>query len=264
MFFHGKWTANEAFEALMKEAYNPSSTDRKFNNAMKQVVKVGADVAIAAGTALAIPLAVVTLPALAALGVGAAIAGTVDLAAVVTEDHVKGFKDSKDLPKLKMNKQPLLDRSQINSILFYKQLLQLAGDRPGTRGPVYLNDVLEGMQTHYIAAKRNWKARAHPVNSCQDAENLFRVFAETDYHLSKMSAYAKALQAWANAYVVFCDRNAVNVQNAFGEAYAAIDRVLEKDENWHKQNCGVAEHCYRTRKLSRLLTSKVKPKAQAA
>lgn len=250
----GYWNnAQDAFPHLEKEAYSPSSTDRKFDHAMKQVAKVGVDVTVAVGTALATPLMVIALPELAAFAGGAAIAGAFEL---TTTAILEGFKDSKDLPKPSQH-LPVLQRGQITSIIHPdKKLSDLAGDRPGTRGPVYLKDLLDGIWPHYVAAKRNWKANSHPLNSCQDAEDLYRMFAETDYHLSKMRAYAKALQEFATAYVTFCDANATKVREVYSKAKDGINKVLDAPEDWHKQHCHVNDHCYRTSKASRLFTKK--------
>ena len=258
MEYGWKYSADDAFDHLVKNAYDPSRTHRKADHAMKTAAKVTTGVVGALETALLIPLAVIALPAFTALAVGAAIAGGVEAGTGVILDHVKGFKDSKDLPKLGQGQQqekwPVLLRESIRSIILpWKTLRDLAGDRPGTRGPVYLKDVVEGIRAHYFLAHRNWQAHEHEVNSCRDAENLVRVFAEADYHLAKMSAYARALQHYANAYVAWCDRNTGNVRTAWdNQALPAIQKTLQKDVDWHEHHCDRLKHCYRTHKLERL------------
>ena len=252
-----KYNADEAYTHLVKNAYDPSRTHRKADHAMKTAAKVTTGVVAALETALLIPLAVIALPAFTALAVGAAIAGGVEAGTGVALDHAKGFKDSKDLPKVgkeETDKWPVLLRENIKSIIHpLCTLRQLAGDRPGTKGPVYLKDVVGGIRAHYFLAHRNWPAHDHEVNSCQDAEDLYRVFAEADYHLSKMSAYAKALQQYANAYVAWCDKNTANVKAAWtGKALPAIQKTLQMDVDWHEHHCGRFAHCYRTHKLERL------------
>ena len=254
----GTWSKEQAFEHLQKEAYNPSRTHRELHHAVTEGEKVTKDVAIAVAAAILAPALVVTLPAFTALVAGVGIAGAAELLSGVGQELYEGFRDSKDLPtKVSGSELPVLLRSNIMSILHNKSLRELAGDRRGTRGTVYIKDALEGIVPHYIAAKRNWKGgQQYSVKSCQDAENLYRMFAETDYHLSKMSAYAKQLAKFANAYVQFCDTNALKVKHAYEEAKGKINTVLNYDEDWHKRNCHVTDHCYRTHKASRMFTKK--------
>jgi len=258
-FAVGTWdNLDDAFKALQKEAYNPSPTHRKLHHAVTEGEKVAKDVATAVAAAIITPVAVITLPAFAALAATVGIAGVVEFAGGVVQEAYEGFKDSKDLPKVHGQDPVLLQRNQIMSTIHPdKKLSDLAGDRRGTRGPVYVKDVLEGIVPHYIAAKRNWTRGPFKVNSCQAAEDLYRVFAETDYHLSKMFAYAKALRAFADTYVKFCEDSGKKVKGAYdNDAKPAIDAVLNHGKDWHERNCHVTDHCYRTHKASRMFTKK--------
>jgi hypothetical protein len=212
-------------------------------------------VEIAVATAILSPALVITLPALAALAVTVGIAGAVEFTSGVGQEVYEGFKDSKDLPQVRGHVVGQVNRSDIKSILHGVKLRDLAGDRHGTRGFVLFKDLLDGIFAHYVAAKRNWKSGGYDPKSCQEAENLCRMFAETDYHLSKMSAYAHRLKEIADAYVAFCDTNAAKVQQSYKDAKNKImNNVLDQNEHWHKQHCHVNEHCYRTHKLSRMFT----------
>jgi hypothetical protein len=278
--------AISAFEALQAECYKPtSSTMRTRKKVVQEGAKVvGGIVAGAAGPVAAVaPLAAPVLKAGAAAvnavakailpsltpiesaalgGAGAAALGVVQDKAV---DAFSGLGDRKDLPMPHNSHMPLVDRAQIKSVLRPgRTLAQVAGNRAGTRGQVLMKELLDSIIVHYQLAMQIWKGPPYkpgeilaPLKSCQEAEDLYRKFMEVDYHFSKVNAYARKFKELADAYVKFCESNTSKLQGALHDCEEAVLFVLKQGPEWHQKHCQVTDHCYRTRKISRIGVSHV-------
>lgn len=274
----------QAFEALEKECYKPkTSTSRTTHKVEKGVaIAVGGAALGAGGAALGVVLApagaalaaAFALPSLAALThmSAAALAATGSAVSSIGGSAgsaaYSGLKDRKDMPCTPGN-VPALDRTTIKSLLRKDNggtpltLKQVAGDRAGTKGNVYVKDLLEAIVAHYQLAMRNWNdppfrpgMQSPSPHSCQEAEDLYRKFVEVDYHLSKMCAYAEKLKEVADAYVTFCKRNAFTLEGYFDDCKRRVNLVLEQRDDWHHKHCNVMDHCYRTSKFSRMGVTK--------
>lgn len=278
--------AVSAFEALQAECYKPTSSTMRTR---KRVVQEGAKVVggividtagavagvapvvapvLKAGAAAANAVAKAILPRLtpiesAALGgAGAAALGVVKDKAV---DAYSGYGDRKDLPMPHGSHLPLVDRAQIKSILRPdKTLANVAGDRAGTRGQVLMKELLDSIIVHYQLAMQIWNGPPYkpgevlePLQSCQEAEDLYRKFMEVDYHFSKVNAYARKFKELADAYVAFCENNTTRLRGALHDCEEQVLIVLNRKPDWHHKHCHVADHCYRTSKVSRMGVSKV-------
>ncbi|HTY64140.1 MAG TPA: hypothetical protein VMG30_17960 [Acidobacteriota bacterium] len=149
-----------------------------------------------------------------------------------------------------------VDRSKIPSILQRGSTLSLiAPERSGTEGFVKAEDLVQSMRDHLKKAK---EAQGEiPVGvqlqilSCCHAEELYQHFVNMDYHMSKVKAYALALQNLSKSYLDFCTEFEKSWSNQWNEMLKSVEWTLSKPLNWHMENCGADEdlrqHCYRAK-----------------
>ncbi len=147
-----------------------------------------------------------------------------------------------------------VDRSKIPSILQHgKTLAQIAPGRSGTQGFMKEEDLVKSLKEHHQMAEvaQSDIPVGVPIQilSCCHAEELYQHFVDMDYHMSKVKAYAQALQSMSKSYLDLCAHFEKDWAIHWTDMNKKVSETMGKPLEWHGVNCGsdpeLQKHCYR-------------------